>query len=82
MNATETLIDNVTFGDVLTIAGPPTGLLQLVASGLEDEYAFFWKTITGDWIELRNERVTPGFWRFLTARPSNVAFSPCGWSAE
>jgi hypothetical protein len=52
-----------------------------VASGWEDEYAFFQKIATGDWMELRNEKVRPGFWRFLTTRPSNVGFSPCGWSA-
>ena len=73
-------IKNITFEDVLTIAGPPTGLLQLVASGWEDEHAFFWKIATGDWMELRNEKVQPGFWRFLTTRPANVGFSPSGWS--
>jgi hypothetical protein len=66
---------------VLSVASPPTGLLQLVASGWEDEYALFRKIATGDWMELRNEKVTPGFWRFLTTRPANVAFSSCGWSA-
>jgi hypothetical protein len=81
MNPTDTMtIKNITFEDVLTIVGPPTGLLQLVASGWEDQHAFFWKIATGDWMELRNEKVRPGFWRFLTTWPSNVAFSPCGWS--
>jgi hypothetical protein len=80
VNTTMT-ITNATFEDVLAVTGPPTGLLQLVASGWEDEHAFFWKIATGDWIELRNEKVQPGFWRFLTTRPANVAFSPCGWSA-
>jgi hypothetical protein len=67
-------IKNIAFEDVLTIVGPPAGLLQLVASGWEDEYAFFRKIATGDWLELRNEKVQPGFWRFLTTRPANVAF--------
>jgi hypothetical protein len=80
MNATETTRVNATFEEVLTIVGPPTGLLQLMASGWEDDYAFFRKIATGDWMELRNEKVTPGFWRFLITRPANVGFSPCGWS--
>ena len=41
MNATETMTANVTFEDVLAVAGPPTGLLQLVATGWEDTHAFF-----------------------------------------
>jgi hypothetical protein len=67
--------------DVLTVVGSLTGLLKLVASGFKDEYAFFWKIATGAWMELRNEKVQPGFWRFLTTRPANVAFSPRGWAA-
>jgi hypothetical protein len=45
------------------------------------QHAFFQKIATGDWMELRKEKVEPGFWRFLTTRPANVGFSPCGWAA-
>jgi hypothetical protein len=59
MNATETTRVNVTFEDVLTIVGPPTGLLHLVATGWDDAHAFFQKIATGDWIELCNEKGGP-----------------------
>ena len=68
MNTTMT-IKEMTFEDVLSVAAPPTGLLHLVASGWEDAHAFFWRIATGEWLELRNESVTPGFQRFLTTWP-------------